>query len=890
MNFEQDVLRNNFETKETLVNVSVSKDADPQEPIITNELDELMPAPLPPLPGPPLPIYKTGGGKVRKSLPCENGRSDCNDHNPCSIDTCENDVCIHTLDTSKDQFGSCETDGHSCTIGKCIESDDQIQCFEQSREFISGELGCMDDEQCTADSCIEFPLNRGQKTEENGTVIPNNRYECVQEITSGILCAADGCLSGFCQQSGTGMDPQNPFVVECVANAEAPANCPATGNPCTVNVCDAVEGCIEENLPAETSCDARKCVINGLCDGLGACLGTPVDPEIACGASPATCLSYACDNELGCVLNQPANEGLACSNGDPCVINETCAQGLCANGSAFICPDDNNVCTTNTCKAGSGCIYPPSPVVACDDGNNCTNNDTCNNGACQGELLECAITDTPCQIGFCDPTVAEGCSTANLNGPYGDQCSTPYLGICSIGALMCLDGELTGNCEPLVRPGDQIEYCNSQADVNCDGQINVCNCPEPPLLSIDRYVDVAGSDTTPSGPNDCTDANAPCQTIAHAVSVALSYDTLNIGGGLFSADNVIINKYLYIFGRGQDLSVISPLGANRIFNVDTSITAYFCGLTITGGNTTENGGGILVSSDSGAVINSSTVSNNTSSSGGGGVHSEGALFVTDSIFSGNVADSLGGGIFSSGSLFLTNSTFTENRTLFDGGAGIYNGNNATVESCNFSNNISAAGGGGILNVGTMDIYTSTIDNNTASDGGGIFNFGAGTATIENSTINSNSVINVGGGVFNSSRTFISNSTISGNTAGTSGGGFYNSLNSAVATISTCTITQNSSPTGAVARVNNGSVTISTSIVANQISGADCSGIIINGGSNLDKDSSCSGFFHVPTFSLPALADNGGLTKTHALQLLARVLKPLMLAALVIAVQAINVVQ
>lgn len=150
------------------------------------------PGPIPPL---PMPIYTRGGGGVKKRLPCENGTSDCNDHNPCSIDSCENDVCVHVLDTTKDQFGSCEVDGHSCSIGRCLEADGQIQCFEQRREFIEGELGCQDGNSCTADSCIEFPLE--SSVEVDGIRL-DNTYECVAELASGLLCQSAGCVSGFC--------------------------------------------------------------------------------------------------------------------------------------------------------------------------------------------------------------------------------------------------------------------------------------------------------------------------------------------------------------------------------------------------------------------------------------------------------------------------------------------------------------------------------------------------------------------------------------------------------------------------------------------------------------------------------------------------------------------
>jgi hypothetical protein len=619
------------------------------------------------------PVYNRGGSKNRPRLPCENGTSDCNDKNPCTIDTCDNDTCTHILDENKSEFGSCEQDGHSCTIGKCIEDGGKVQCFEQRREYIAGELGCQDNNQCTTDSCIEMPLHKELRTTKDGDVILNNQFQCVQEISSGLLCTASGCLSGFCEQTGTGMNPENPFMVGCVAPQNAPMNCPDTGNPCTINTCVA-NGCVEENMAANTPCDdGDRCTENEKCDGSGVCMGEPVDPQIVCGASPKQCRAFVCDSTLGCVLTGTADEGLACRTGDPCIENETCTAGICGNGSEVLCPTDGNVCTSDICKSGLGCIYEPitENPPDCSDNNNCTTEDACTDGVCLGSSLRNCATepDNPCKLGFCDMTAEEddeGCIVVDFTGPYGEDCTTPYPGICANGKLMCLAGDLTAMCEPLVRPGDKAEAtCFSPEDYNCDGQNNACGCPIPPETTIYRYVDPAGDDNA----NNCANASVPCQTIAYAISQAVAGDTLLLAAGIFKEHDISVSKDLYIYGQGAGVSIVDAEQRGRVLFVNSAINTSICGLTITRGNSGNNGGG--------------------------GIVNLGNITITSSIISGNRSGNDGGGIFTRGSMTINNSTISNNVAQGTGGITVLNGSAPTttnIDNCTINNNSGIIGG------------------------------------------------------------------------------------------------------------------------------------------------------------------------------------------------------
>ncbi len=245
------------------------------------------------------------------------------------------------------------------------------------------------------------------------------------------------------------------------------------------------------------------------------------------------------------------------------------------------------------------------------------------------------------------------------------------------------------------------------------------------------------------------------------------------------------------------------------------------------------------------TLNSLTVRHGRFSDAGGGISNYGTLTIANSILSNNSGYNIGpgGAIYNLGILNITNSSFLNNASDLGGGA-ITMGNTATATITNtiFSNNSGISVGGGIWNAGTITLTNSTFTGNSADRGGGIFNETNGTLIVINSTFTGNPA-RQGGGIHNKFGTLrITNSTLSGNSARSGsvanfGGGIY----------------------------NDDTLFISNTIIANSPSGGDCvnAGSISTNINNLIEDNTCS-----PDYSgdpiLGALADNGGLTQTHAL--------------------------
>jgi hypothetical protein len=142
---------------------------------------------------------------------------------------------------------------------------------------------------------------------------------------------------------------------------------------------------------------------------------------------------------------------------------------------------------------------------------------------------------------------------------------------------------------------------------------------------------------------------------------------------------------------------------------------------------------------------------------------------------------------------LTGITIENGMVASGYGGGIYNAGTLTVSNTTISSNSSAYGGDGIYNANTTGILTvsgCTISGNSlaGSDGGGIYNDGFATASISNTTISGN-FADLGGGIWNDGALTVNNVIFSGNSATIEGGGIEN--DSGNVTVTNTTFANNS---------------------------------------------------------------------------------------------------
>lgn len=319
-------------------------------------------------------------------------------------------------------------------------------------------------------------------------------------------------------------------------------------------------------------------------------------------------------------------------------------------------------------------------------------------------------------------------------------------------------------------------------------------------------------------------------------------------------------------GPGSAALIVDGNNAVSIFSVGNfSGSASLSGLTIAHAHCSYGCG---LDNDGTLTLDDVTLDHNVvSQTGGTNAFAEGAAIVNSasgvltilkSTISANTASATGassqngasgGGIYNHGMVTLDRSTVRDNQVT-----GVATG----LASSNVN-----ANGAGVTNFGTLRVLRSTISGNTASGSGSVSFTSVRGGAIANANSASVNVV-------------IDRSTISGNSSVASGagtlaataGGF--DVRGASFAVKSSTITGNVSPVGA--NVVLGSVaTFASTIVSNpQGGGSNCGGAATSQGFNITDDTGC-GFTQasdrqsLDPLLAAALAENGGPTKTFALQ-------------------------
>ena len=355
---------------------------------------------------------------------------------------------------------------------------------------------------------------------------------------------------------------------------------------------------------------------------------------------------------------------------------------------------------------------------------------------------------------------------------------------------------------------------------------------------------------------------------------------VTITGDINGNDTLVLDSFITDIGTSLSDNGMSLDDNVRVLNFTASSgDLTLNNLTITGGRADNNspggddGGGIRFGGSglSGTLtIDQSIVSGNQSAAFGGGIFTNsGSVNLTSSTVSGNQSGSYGGGIASSsGSVSLASSSVSENDSGFDGGgirtfAGPVSLVNSTV-----SGNQSGGDGGGIRTfAGPVSLTNSTVSENESSIyGGGISTF-SGSVSLTSSTVSSNQSGDTGGGIrTNSAAVSLTSSTVSGNEAAGAGGGVFvdNALlggnqpltieNSIIAGNLQNAIGPGVGAPNDVVPDPNSILTINYSLIG------VTDGLFITGNTNNLTGTAISPLDPL----LGPLANNGGLTPTHAL--------------------------
>jgi hypothetical protein len=251
----------------------------------------------------------------------------------------------------------------------------------------------------------------------------------------------------------------------------------------------------------------------------------------------------------------------------------------------------------------------------------------------------------------------------------------------------------------------------------------------------------------------------------------------------------------------------------------------------------------------------------------------GSLTVDGVRFLGNTGVNNGGAIANlSGFVTISTSRFSDNVALNNDGGAIHNavgGGTVTIERSEFISNDADNQGGALWNGRTLTLTEVGIYQNASLDsGGGIYNDFAGGLTMTRSSLHGNQAGVQGGGLYNAGLATLQTSTLSTNTAINEGGGIMNQAGGSM-TIADSTIAFNLSglPGGGIRNSPAATVNVGNTIIADNPTG-DCSnlGVFNSNDFNLDSDGSCpiamANDVSGGNATLQAIDFNDGLTLSH----------------------------
>ncbi len=249
--------------------------------------------------------------------------------------------------------------------------------------------------------------------------------------------------------------------------------------------------------PADNSATASTLVADpDVCDDEDECTQSDVCQSGACvGTSPVTCSASnqchavgTCDPGTGVCSDPVLPNGTGCNDGDACTQTDTCQSGTCSGSNSVVCVAQDQCHVAGACHTGTGlCSNPEKPNgTACNDANACTQSDTCQAGACQGaNAVVCTQLDSCHQVGVCAPATGV-CS--NPPEPDGTGCDDGSL--CT-QTDTCQAGACTGtnpvSCASVCTPG-----------VDCAATYKVDYAP-------DTYLDEPHNVAANGAANDDTD-------------------------------------------------------------------------------------------------------------------------------------------------------------------------------------------------------------------------------------------------------------------------------------------------------------------------------------------------------------------------------------------------
>jgi len=428
----------------------------------------------------------------------------CDDHLPCTQDTCD----PATGDCTSVPVNACVIGGecvgafslHPDNVCLACRPADAVDAWSPLEDA----LPCEDGDPCTLnDACRAGACTPGRARS------CNDGRDCTVDECDGETGACSHMVVGACLVRGVcipaaSLHPDNrclacrPEVsVEEYVALDDGAPC-TDGDLCTTGDSCQQAACIGEPTPCGDELD---CTEDACSPDTGVCMHTPAGACViggACveeGTPHPTNACMTCQPAVAGFSYAPLPEGTLCDDGDDCTFGESCLGAIC-EGFAYDCHDDLH-CTTDVCL-GDGACRNEAVEGYCVIGGVCRATGAYERlnpcGRCQPEQDSEAwtpLTGTPCgYFANGDATCAEGVCVRVCHVGYTD-CDEMVETGCEVHTA----GDFA-NCGECGRSCHLGQVCsNGSCEDDCEGELTRCS-----LSCVNLETD----------PRHCGDCHSPC--------------------------------------------------------------------------------------------------------------------------------------------------------------------------------------------------------------------------------------------------------------------------------------------------------------------------------------------------------------------------------------------
>jgi RHS repeat-associated protein len=402
-------------------------------------------------------------------------------------------------------YGSLFVGGITVSAPTTIHYDQAIQ---NAQNECCTAATCDDGNPCTVDTCNGdgtcSHTNAANGTSCTGTNKCEQTYTCHSGVCTGsnpVTCtASDQChVPGTCDPStGKCSNPDAPNGTACndgnacdlndtcqsgVCAASSHVTCTASDQCHVAGTCNPATGqCSNPPVANGTACnDGNACDLNDTCQS-GVCTA---GSHVTCTASDQCHVAGTCNPATGQCSNPPVANGTACNDGNACDLNDTCQSGVCTAGNHVTCTASDQCHVAGTCDSNSGTCSNPQAAngTSCNDGNTCTQTDSCQNGTCTGSNPVICTAEDQCHVaGTCDPTTGVCSNPISADGTActgSNKCNQTYA---------CAAGACTGS-NPVTCTSPQPAIAATQAMSSARSQHAAVKLPNGDVLVVGGTTD-----------------------------------------------------------------------------------------------------------------------------------------------------------------------------------------------------------------------------------------------------------------------------------------------------------------------------------------------------------------------------------------------------------------